>query len=68
MSTWDPVPVELLPGGSQSVQFGYCFKVELNEFGGILKHKARLCAQGFTQEKGVHYWETFAPTAKAATI
>jgi hypothetical protein len=32
------------------------------------KHKAKLLAKGFTQKEGIDYEETFAPTAKWATI
>jgi len=29
--------------------------------GNILKHKARLCAKGFTQIEGINYTDIFAP-------
>jgi len=32
------------------------------------KHKARLVAQGYSQQFGVSYNETFAPTAKMTTV
>ncbi|GJT18373.1 retrovirus-related pol polyprotein from transposon TNT 1-94 [Tanacetum coccineum] len=37
------------------------FKVKTNEFGGVLKNKAILVAQGFKQEEGIEFEESFAP-------
>jgi hypothetical protein len=34
----------------------------------LIKRKARLVAQGFTQQYGVDYSETFSPTAKTASL
>nr|GEX28551.1 putative reverse transcriptase domain-containing protein [Tanacetum cinerariifolium] len=35
--------------------------VKTDEFGGVLKNKARLVAQGFKQEEGIDFEESFAP-------
>ncbi|GJQ96148.1 retrovirus-related pol polyprotein from transposon TNT 1-94 [Tanacetum coccineum] len=40
----------------------------MDEFGGVLKNKARLVAQGFRQEEGVNFKESFAPVARIETI
>ncbi|GKF89475.1 retrovirus-related pol polyprotein from transposon TNT 1-94, partial [Tanacetum coccineum] len=39
-----------------------------NEFGGVLKNKARLVAQGFIQEEGIDFEESFAPVARIEAI
>ncbi|GKE60889.1 retrovirus-related pol polyprotein from transposon TNT 1-94 [Tanacetum coccineum] len=39
-----------------------------NEFGGVLKNKARLVAQGFKQEEGINFEESFASVARIEAI
>ncbi|GJR25327.1 retrovirus-related pol polyprotein from transposon TNT 1-94, partial [Tanacetum coccineum] len=39
-----------------------------NEFSGVLKNKARLVAQGFRQEEGIDFEESFAPVARIEAI
>ncbi|GKB29523.1 retrovirus-related pol polyprotein from transposon TNT 1-94 [Tanacetum coccineum] len=43
-------------------------KVKTYESGGVLKNKARLAAQGFRQEEGIDFEESFAPVAKIEAI
>nr|GEY12970.1 hypothetical protein [Tanacetum cinerariifolium] len=40
------------------------YKVKKDEYGGILKNKARLVAQGFRQEEGINFEESFVPVAR----
>jgi len=40
----------------------------LDEFGTITRNKARLVFQGYNQEKGIDYEETFAPVARIEAI
>nr|GEW08611.1 retrovirus-related Pol polyprotein from transposon TNT 1-94 [Tanacetum cinerariifolium] len=40
----------------------------LNEFGKILKNKARLAAQGFRQEEGIDFEESFTPVSRIEAI
>ncbi|GKB46174.1 retrovirus-related pol polyprotein from transposon TNT 1-94 [Tanacetum coccineum] len=42
--------------------------VKTDEFGGVLKNKARLVAQGFRQEEGINFEESFAPVARIEAI
>ncbi|GKE67058.1 retrovirus-related pol polyprotein from transposon TNT 1-94 [Tanacetum coccineum] len=43
-------------------------QVKTDEFGGVLKNKARLIAQGFRQEEGIEFKESFAPVARIEAI
>ncbi|GJU62728.1 integrase, catalytic region, zinc finger, CCHC-type containing protein [Tanacetum coccineum] len=42
--------------------------VKTDAFGGVLKNKARLVAQGFRQEEGIDFEESFAPVARIKAI
>ncbi|GJX78945.1 retrovirus-related pol polyprotein from transposon TNT 1-94 [Tanacetum coccineum] len=42
--------------------------VKTDEFGGVLKNKARLVAQGFRKEEGIDFEESFAPVARIEAI
>nr|GEU70793.1 retrovirus-related Pol polyprotein from transposon TNT 1-94 [Tanacetum cinerariifolium] len=42
--------------------------VKMDEFGGVLKNKARLVAQGFRQQEGIDFEESFAPVARIEAI
>ncbi|GJW10346.1 retrovirus-related pol polyprotein from transposon TNT 1-94 [Tanacetum coccineum] len=42
--------------------------VKTDEFGEVLKNKARLVAQGFRQEEGIDFEESFAPVARIEAI
>ncbi|GJV35147.1 retrovirus-related pol polyprotein from transposon TNT 1-94 [Tanacetum coccineum] len=42
--------------------------VKIDESGRVLKNKARLVAQGFRQEEGIHFEESFAPVARLEAI
>jgi hypothetical protein len=46
----------------------WVFKTKKNAKGEVIRHKARLVARGFTQEKGIDYNETFAPTLRSKTM
>ena len=63
--TWRLVP---RPAGRKLVDSKWVFKLKRNPDGSIARYKARLVARGFTQEHGVDYQETFAPTVKVAAI
>ena len=40
----------------------------MNENGGITRNKVRLVAQGYSQEEGIDFDETFAPVARLEAI
>ena len=63
--TWSLVP---LPKGKHVVGSRWIYKTKFNSDGSVNRYKARLVAQGFTQEFGVDYKETFAPVAKMTTV
>nr|GEW00743.1 putative ribonuclease H-like domain-containing protein [Tanacetum cinerariifolium]GEW02082.1 putative ribonuclease H-like domain-containing protein [Tanacetum cinerariifolium] len=44
------------------------FKLEKDERGNVVRNKARLVAQGHTQEEGIYYDEVFTPVAKIEAI
>ncbi|GJV70072.1 retrovirus-related pol polyprotein from transposon TNT 1-94 [Tanacetum coccineum] len=56
-------PYELLHIGSKWV-----FRNKKDEHGITTKNKARLVAQGYSQEEGIDYDETFAPVARMEAI
>ncbi|GKA80097.1 putative ribonuclease H-like domain-containing protein [Tanacetum coccineum] len=46
----------------------WVFKNKKDERGIVIKNKARLVAQGYTQEEGINYDEVFAPVARIEAI
>lgn len=57
-----------MPPGKKAIGSRWVFKHKLDSYGRIARYKARLVAQGYTQQKGVNFNETFAPVAKLATL
>ncbi|GJR67045.1 retrovirus-related pol polyprotein from transposon TNT 1-94 [Tanacetum coccineum] len=50
------------------IKLKWIYKVKKDEEGRILKNKARLVAQGFRQEKGIKFEESFAPDTRIEAI
>ncbi|GJR35837.1 retrovirus-related pol polyprotein from transposon TNT 1-94 [Tanacetum coccineum] len=50
------------------INLKWIYKVKSNKSGRILKNKARLVAQGFMQEEGINFEESFAPVARIEAI
>ncbi|GKB10379.1 retrovirus-related pol polyprotein from transposon TNT 1-94 [Tanacetum coccineum] len=50
------------------IKLKWIYKITTNEFGWVLKNKARLIAQGFRQEKGIDFEESFASVARIEAI
>jgi len=60
--------VDKVPSGSNIISSRWVFKYKRDSNGKVIKRKARLVAKGYTQEYGIDYKETFAPTLKQDTI
>lgn len=63
--TWEEL---LLPDGANLVSTKWVFDVKRTVSGETDRFKARLVARGFSQQQGVDYTETFAPTVRADTL
>nr|GEU74089.1 hypothetical protein [Tanacetum cinerariifolium] len=50
------------------IKLKWIYKVKTDEFGEVLKNKARLVAQGFRQEEGIDFKESFALVARIEAI
>ncbi|GKD16374.1 retrovirus-related pol polyprotein from transposon TNT 1-94 [Tanacetum coccineum] len=50
------------------IKLKWIYKVKTDESGGVLKNKARLVAQGFRQEEGIDFKESFALVARIEAI
>ncbi|GJZ96530.1 retrovirus-related pol polyprotein from transposon TNT 1-94 [Tanacetum coccineum] len=50
------------------IKLKWIYKVKTDEFGRVLRNKARLVAQGFKQEEGIDFEELFTPVARIKAI
>lgn len=65
LHTWD---IESLPPGKNVVGNKWVFTIKFLSDGNVERYKARLVAQGFTQQEGIDYIETFSPVAKMTSV
>lgn len=63
--TWE---LTNLPRNRKSIGSKWVFKRKLDDQGRVVRYKARLVAQGFTQKYGIDYDEVFAPVARSTTM
>ena len=63
--TWDLVD---LPEDKKVIGCKWVFKLKRDANGEITRYKARLVAQGYSQEAGIDYDEVFAPVTKYDSI
>nr|GEU57116.1 reverse transcriptase domain-containing protein [Tanacetum cinerariifolium] len=60
LEVWELVPC---PDKVLLIKLKWIYKVKTDEFGGVLKNKARLVAQGFRQEEVIDFEESFSSVA-----
>ncbi|GJV43751.1 putative ribonuclease H-like domain-containing protein [Tanacetum coccineum] len=53
-----------LPNGKKAIGIKWVFRNKKDERGIVVRNKARLVAQGYTQEEGIDYDEVLAPVAR----
>ncbi|GJZ59070.1 putative ribonuclease H-like domain-containing protein [Tanacetum coccineum] len=57
-----------LPKGKRAIGTKWVYRNKKDERGIVVRNKARLVAQGYTQEEGINYDEVFAPVARIEAI
>ncbi|GJU53031.1 retrovirus-related pol polyprotein from transposon TNT 1-94 [Tanacetum coccineum] len=65
LEVWELVPH---PHYVIIINLKWIFKVKQDEFGGVLKNKARMVAKGFCQDEGIDFEASFAPIASIEAI
>ncbi|XP_068332865.1 uncharacterized mitochondrial protein AtMg00810-like [Pyrus communis] len=63
--TWKLVP---LPPNREVIGSKWVYKIKRNSNGTISRYKARLVAQGFSQNEGLDYYETFSLVVRHTTV
>ena len=63
--TWELVN---LPAHQRTVKNKWVFRRKRNPDGTVCRHKARLCAKGFSQRAGIDYDEVYAPVVRYESV
>jgi hypothetical protein len=56
------------PIGCKPIGLKWVFKLKKNERGEVVKHRARLVAEGFVQREGIYFEEVFAAVARMDSV
>lgn len=64
-NTWSVVP---LPAGKNIVGCRWVYQIKSDANGQVERYKARLVANGFSQQEGVNFLDTYSPVAKLVTV
>ena len=56
------------PSHQSIIKTKWVFRNKMNENGDITRNKVRLVAQGYSQEEGIDFEETYAPVARLEAI
>ncbi|XP_050908323.1 uncharacterized mitochondrial protein AtMg00820-like [Lathyrus oleraceus] len=62
-NVWDLVPK---PKGTHVIGTKWVYRNKLNEKGEVVRNKGRMVPQGYNQQEGIDYNETFSPVTREA--
>ncbi|MBW0535573.1 hypothetical protein O181_075288 [Austropuccinia psidii MF-1] len=65
LKVWDIVDLD---PSYKLVGTTWVFKTKKNHLNEVVEHKARLCAQGFTQTAGIDFDKTYSPTGRLNSL
>ncbi|MBW0462470.1 hypothetical protein O181_002185 [Austropuccinia psidii MF-1] len=65
LNVWEVVPIT---AETKLIGTTWVFKTKRNAKNEVLEHKARLCAQGFSQTPGIDFLKTLAPTGRLNSL
>jgi hypothetical protein len=68
LETYGTWKLEDLPQGANAVGCHWVYMLKRDAAGNVIRYKARLVAQGFSQVPGVDFFDTYSPVVKLASI